>query len=102
MAGGKDYAGKPRPVVILQDERFDALQSVTVCGFTSDLTDAPFFRVEVEPTSSNGLKAVSRLMADKITTVPKAKLGARIGQLKPGDLANLNRAILTFLNLLRT
>lgn len=25
VAGGKDYAGKPRPVVIVQDDRFDAI-----------------------------------------------------------------------------
>ena len=24
VAGGKDYAGKPRPVVIVQDDSFDA------------------------------------------------------------------------------
>ncbi len=32
-AGGKDYAGKPRPVVIVQDDRFDAIESITVCPF---------------------------------------------------------------------
>ena len=102
MAGGKDYAGKPRPVVIVQDDRFDSLDSVTVCGFTSDTREAPLFRVAVAPNSGNGLKAVSRLMADKITTAPKAKLGIRIGRLDPEDMARLNRAILTFLNLLKT
>ena len=49
-AGGKDYAGKPRPVVIVQDDSFDATESVTVCGFTSDPTDAPFARITVEPS----------------------------------------------------
>jgi mRNA-degrading endonuclease toxin of MazEF toxin-antitoxin module len=41
VPGGKDYAGKPRPVVILQDDRFDATASITVCAFTTDETDAP-------------------------------------------------------------
>lgn len=102
MAGGKDYAGKARPVVILQDERFDSLESVTICGFTSDTQDAPLFRVTVTPSAENGLRGPSRLMADKITTVPKVKLGARIGRLDARDMARLNRAILTFLNLIRT
>ena len=43
VAGGKDYAGKPRPAVILQDDSFDATNSVTICAFTTDETDAPLF-----------------------------------------------------------
>jgi mRNA-degrading endonuclease toxin of MazEF toxin-antitoxin module len=49
VAGGKDYAGKPRPVVILQDDRFDATGSITICAFTADETDAPLFRLPVHP-----------------------------------------------------
>jgi mRNA interferase MazF len=30
------YAGKPRPAVIVQDDRFDATASVTVCAVTAD------------------------------------------------------------------
>jgi len=97
VAGGKDYAGKPRPVVILQDDRFDMTDSVTVCAFTTDPTDAPLFRLRIEPSESNGLRAVSRLMVDKITTVSKAKLGARVGRLADEDVVRLNRAILVFL-----
>lgn len=98
-AGGKDYAGKPRPVVIVQDDRFDRTSSVTVCAFTSDPTDAPLFRLAVEPSEMNGLKTTSRLMVDKITTMPKAKLGARIGRLADDDLVRLNRAMMIFLGL---
>jgi mRNA interferase MazF len=46
-AGGKDYAGKPRPVVIIQRDRFDMTDSITVCA-TTDPTDAPLFRWPVE------------------------------------------------------
>lgn len=99
VAGAKDYAGKPRPVVIVQDNRFDATQSVTVCAFTTDPTDAPLFRIAVEPSGDNGLAALSRLMADKITTVPKQKLGTRVGRLGSEDVVRLNRAILIFLGL---
>ena len=70
VAGGKDYAGKPRAVVIVQDDNFDATDSITVCAFTTDPTDAPLFRLPVEPTERNGLRSPSRLMVDKITTVP--------------------------------
>ena len=98
-AGGKDYAGKPRPVVIVQDDRFDATGSFTVCAFTTDPTDAPLFRLPVAPNERNGLRAPCRLMADKITTVAKTKLGSRIGRLDDADMMRLNRAILVFLGL---
>ncbi len=99
VAGGQDYAGKPRPVVILQDDRFDATASITVCAFTTDPASAPLFRLVVEPSRSNGLRARSRLMVDKITTVPKTKLGERIGSLDDEDVVRLNRAVLVFLGL---
>ena len=41
VAGGKDYAGKARPVVILQDDSFDGTDSITICAFATDETDAP-------------------------------------------------------------
>lgn len=99
VAGGKDYAGKPRPVVILQDDRFDETDSITVCAFTTDPTDAPLFRLLVQPNESNGLRAVCRLMVDKITTVPKSKIGARVGRLVDEDIVRLNRAVLVFLGI---
>ena len=99
VAGGKDYAGKPRPVVILQDDRFDMTDSVTVCAFTTDPTDAPLFRLPIEPSAGNGLRAVCRLMVDKITTVPRARVDARVGKLPDEDMVRLNRAVLVFLGI---
>jgi len=99
VAGGKDYAGKPRPVVVLQDDRFDRTDSITICAFTTDPTDAPLFRLVVEPSESNGLRALCRLMVDKITTVPKSRIGARIGRLADEDIVRLNRAALVFLGI---
>lgn len=98
-AGGANYAGKPRPVVIVQDDQFEATNSVTVCAFTSDPTDARLIRPAVEPDETNGLKTTSRLMADKITTVPRGKLGRRVGRLDPADMAQLERALTVFLGL---
>jgi mRNA interferase MazF len=98
-AAGSGYAGKPRPVVIVQDDRFDATTSVTVCAMTTDPTDAPLFRLVVEPDTKNQLRETSRLMVDKITTVPRAKLGERIGRLSEEDMLRLGRATLVFLGL---
>jgi mRNA interferase MazF len=99
VAGAEDYAGKPRPAVIVQDDRFDATESITVCAFTTDPTEAPLIRLLVAATSRNGLATECRLMVDKITTVPKSKLGARIGRLDVEDVVRLNRAIMVFLGL---
>jgi mRNA interferase MazF len=38
-------------------------------------------------------------MVDKIMTVPKTKVGTRIGRLDDADLVRLNRAIVVFLGL---
>ena len=99
LAGGKDYAGKPRPVVILRDDRFDATASVTVCAFTTNTTDAPLFRLAVEPGETNGLRISSRLMVDKITTVSRAEIGTHVGRLEDQDMLQLNRAVLVFLGI---
>jgi len=98
-SGGPGYAGKPRPVVIVQDDRFDATDSVTVCGFTTDPTEAPLFRLPIDRAAENALDAASRLMVDKITTVARNKLGHRIGRLADTDMLRLNRAIVVFLGL---
>ncbi len=99
VGGGGEYAGKPRPIVILQDDRFDATSSITICAFTTDQTPAPLFRLPIEPNERNGLKAPCRIMVDKVTTVPKGKLGALIGHLDDEDVVRLNRAVLVFLGL---
>ena len=101
-AAGSGYAGKPRPVAILQDDRFDATDSITIVAFTTDPTDAPLFRLPVEPDETNGLRASCRLMVDKITTMPKAKLGTSIGRLSDKDMLRLNRAVLVFLGMAGT
>jgi mRNA interferase MazF len=98
-ASGGGYAGKPCPVVIVQDNRFSGTASITICAFTTDPTEAPLFRPLIAPDDANGLREPCRLMADKLTTVPKAKLGKRLGQLSEDHMQSLNRAMLVFLGL---
>jgi mRNA interferase MazF len=98
VAGGADDAGKPRPAVIVQDGRFDT-DSVTICPFTTDPTEAPLIRLAITPSSSNGLHETSRLMVDKITTVRRVKLGERFGVLDDADVVRLNRAVVVFLGI---
>lgn len=99
VAGGAEYTGEPRPVAVLQDDRFAELGSITLCPFTTNPTPAPLFRLRVMPSERNGLKEPSSLMVDKLTTVPKAKLGKRIGSLDDEDIVRLNQATMVFLGL---
>jgi len=86
-------------VVIVQDDRFDSTDSVTVCAFTTDPTEAPLLRLVVEPSPQNGLRETSSLMIDKVTTVRRAKLGERLGRLPSEDMLRLERALVVFLGL---
>ena len=101
-SAGSGYVGKPRPVVIVQDDRFDATASVTVCAFTTDPTDAPLIRLLVEADEVTGIRESSRLMVDKITTIHRSKLGERIGQLNDDDMIRLSHALVVFLGLAGT
>ncbi|HEY5266505.1 MAG TPA: type II toxin-antitoxin system PemK/MazF family toxin [Acidimicrobiales bacterium] len=98
-AGGPAYLSKPRPVVVVQDDRFDATDSVTVCAFTTDPTEAPLFRLPIDPTATNGLSEPCSLMVDKITTVRRSNLGRIVGQLSREDQVRLDRAVAVFLGL---
>lgn len=93
VAASGDY-GKPRPAVIVQTQALPASQaSVVVCQMTSEIADAPDFRVTLNPSAHNGLRAISQIMADKPVTVKRERLGRRIGRLDAADLTRLNAAL---------
>ncbi|MHB1593459.1 MAG: type II toxin-antitoxin system PemK/MazF family toxin [Streptosporangiaceae bacterium] len=48
VSGGASYTGKRRAAVIVQDNHLDT-DSVTICPFTTDPTDAPLLRLLIEP-----------------------------------------------------
>ncbi|HEX4116034.1 MAG TPA: type II toxin-antitoxin system PemK/MazF family toxin [Solirubrobacteraceae bacterium] len=93
------YTGKPRPVVILQDDRFDATASITICPFTTNPVEAPLIRLPIDPSEGTGLEQPSQLMIDKVTTMPRSSLGERLGRLRDDELVALNRALIVFLGL---
>jgi mRNA interferase MazF len=98
VSGGA-YAGKPRPAIIVRSDQFDDLGSITLVPCTTDATEAPLLRLSLRPSPSNGLRADCRAMIDKITTVPRANLGARIGALAEEDMLRVNRALVVFLGI---
>lgn len=93
------YSGKPRPVVIVQDDRFDSTASVTVCPLTTTPVDAPLVRIDLEPTAGTGIAQPSQIMVDKVTTIPRTNVRDRIGHLSDADLIRLDRALIVFLGL---
>ena len=93
VAASGDY-GKPRPAVIVQTDALPAEHaSVIVCQMTSDIVEAPDFRVTIEPTQRNGLRTRSQIMADKPVTIRRERVGRRIGSLDERDIARLNVAL---------
>ena len=56
-------------------------------------------RVTVRSDAENRLLQESWLMADKLMTVPRNKLGRRIGQLDDETMMQLGNAIVVFLGL---
>ncbi len=91
-----DY-GKPRPALVIQSDLFDAHPSVTVLPVTSELREAPLFRIRIEPTDDNGLRKTSEVMVDKTQTVALEKIGNTIGHLDDESMLAVNRALAVFL-----
>ena len=88
-----DY-GKPRPAVIVQTNALpESHASVVVCQLTSELANAPDFRVTVDPSPENGLRRRSQVMADKPVAIRRERIGRKIGRLDSQDMAILNAAL---------
>jgi mRNA interferase MazF len=93
VAATGDY-GKPRPAVIVQTDAFpQAHASVVICQMTSEIVDAPDFRITIEPNEVNGLRVRSQIMADKPVTVRRQRIGQSIGHLDENDIGRLNSAL---------
>ena len=96
VAGGV-YANKPRPALIVQDDRFDASDSLTICPFTTTHVDAPLLRVPVTADEENGLDQDCFLMVDKLTTVRRSNVREVVGRLEATTLVEFERRLLVFL-----
>jgi len=90
---------KPRPALVLQDDAFDLHPSVVVLPLTSELHDAPLFRVSVPAGGQTGLRVASQIMVDKPTTVPRAKIGPRMGRVSAQIMRAVDAALRGFLGL---
>jgi mRNA interferase MazF len=85
--------GKPRPAVIVQSDWLMATESVLVALVTSALVNAPLYRLTIQPSDANGLKAPSQVMIDKIVAIPREKCGRVIGRLNESERIALNHML---------
>ena len=98
-AAAGDY-GKPRPVVVIQADFFnDDHPSISVCPLTTELRNAPIFRIPISPSADNGLRERSQIMVDKVTTLSRARLREAIGRIDDVTMARVDRALAVFLGL---
>lgn len=89
--------GKPRPALVIQSDLFAEHPSVTILPVTGELRDTPLCRISVEPTETNGLRKTSQIMADKVQTVPREKIGEVFGHMSEEDMLAVSRALAVFL-----
>ena len=92
LSGGPGFAGKPRPTLIVQSDLADT-SSVLTCGFTTQASEDVLLRPLILPTPENGLARPSNLMSEKITSVPRNRLGKRVGALSDEDLVRADYAL---------
>jgi len=93
VAATGDY-GKPRPAVVVQTDAFpETHRSVVICQMTSEIVDAPDFRVTIDPNAANGLRSRSQIMADKPVTVRRERISRSVGRLASADIGRLNVAL---------
>jgi mRNA interferase MazF len=94
------YTGKPRPALVVQSDLFNpSHQSVTVCPITSDCVDAPLFRIPLPPGERTGLRAASQVMIDKIVSVPRTSIDAKIGYCDRAEMDAADDALRNWLDL---
>jgi mRNA interferase MazF len=95
--GAGDYAGKPRPAVVVQSELFHDTGSIAVCLLTTQQTGAPLLRVAVEARAGSGLSQPSQIAVEKLTTVRRDRIGKVIGRISDDEAVALNRSLAVFL-----
>lgn len=93
--------GKPRPALVIQSDRFETSATVTVLLVSSTLVDAPLFRVSVEPSVENGLRAASQIMVDKAMTVRRERVGPIIGRIDDDVMLAVERSLALWFGLAR-
>jgi mRNA interferase MazF len=94
------YSGKPRPVVVVQDDDFcQAHASITVVPLTSQQHPALVFRVAVPATPDTGLQVNSDAMIDKMQAIRRDSIGQTVGRADPASMDRIDTALRRWLSL---
>jgi mRNA interferase MazF len=92
--------GKPRPALIIQSDLFNETHpSITVLLVSSELVNAPLFRINLSPDACNGLNKPCQILVDKPMTIKREKIGTIIGQVDDAVMLQVNRAIAVWMGL---
>ena len=92
--------GKPRPALIIQSDVFNETHAtVTVLLMSSEIVDAPLFRITVVSTPENRLEKTSQIQVDKIMTIIRDRIGAVIGRVDDETLVGVNRALAVWIGI---
>lgn len=91
--------GKPRPAVIVQSDLLGQTSGIGLIPLTSTIMDPALLRLTIEPTLANGLKEVSQVMTDKVTTAPRSKVGRVIGKLDANQMGEIGVRLTAFFDL---
>lgn len=98
--GRGDFAGKPRPALIVQAEGYaDAFPTITLCPLTSRLADGIWFRVPVAAGGATGLTVPSNVQIDKMQSVRRTRIGGRIGRIDDATSRLVDAALRRWLGL---
>jgi len=60
---------------------------------TSEIADASDFRVTLDPSAENGLRVTPQVMADKLVSIRRVRIGRAIGRLNLVEITRLNAAL---------
>ncbi len=93
--------GKPRPALVIQADLFSEHGSVTILPVTSNLIEAPLFRIAARPTEQNGLRQPSQIMVDKVLSVRRDKLGPSFGRIEAEVMLEVERCLAVFVGIAR-
>lgn len=100
VASLRGLASKPRPSVILHATEFIVPdRPVLVCPLTSELSDAPLIRIDIEPSKTNGLQFHSQAMIDRFSAALPQHIGQKVGHLEAEVLARIEFALINVLSL---
>jgi mRNA interferase MazF len=91
--------GKARPAVIIQADMIEQPNSVTFLPLTDEIVCDPILRITINPNSDNGLRSISQVRIDSINTVPRKRVGEKIGHLSGADMTAVTRALAVFFGL---